>query len=226
MKFLSAHHLETDGQTKNANKVMKNYLRAYVSHTQNDWVDHLPMAEFLANNHIIELTKMTSFIADNGFYSWTNVESPQAYQQEASQKAELLAADRIVANQEETVPYLQDQLTWSQQEQAHWANQNCQRHPEYKVGDMVYVDTRHFANEQDSKLLSIKNAGPWKIVCNIGNKAYGLDIPQQIKDSGLTPVFHLWKLHLALSNPVSGQILEPGPLILVSSSDGSKAHKE
>ena len=103
------------------------------------------MAEFLANNHINESTEMTLFFAENDFHPRTGVEPPQAYQQGASQKAELLAADRIVANQKETVSYLQDQLTWSQQEQAHWANQNRQPHPEYKVGDMVYVDARHFA---------------------------------------------------------------------------------
>ena len=167
---------------------MKNYLRAYVSHTQNDWVDHLPMVEFLANNHVNESTGMTLFFADNGFHPCTGVEPPQAY--ERGRRAELLAADRIVANQEETVSYLQDQLTWSQQEQAHWANRNHQPHPELNVGDMVYVDARHFASEQDSKSLSMKNAGPWKIICNINNKAYELDILRQMKDAGLTPIFH------------------------------------
>ena len=56
LKFSSAQHLKTDGQTENANKVMKNNLRAYVSHTQDDWVDHLPMAEFLANSHVNKST--------------------------------------------------------------------------------------------------------------------------------------------------------------------------
>ena len=101
-----------------------------------------------------------------------------------------MVADKIVAKQEETLSYLQDQLTWSQQKQAHLANQNRQPHPEYKVGDMVYVDARHFASERDSKSLSMKYAGPWKIVHNINNKAYKLDIPQQMKDARLTPIFH------------------------------------
>ena len=61
IKFSSAQHPETDGQTENANKLMKNYLRAYVSYTQNDWVDHLLMAKFSANNHINESTGMTPF---------------------------------------------------------------------------------------------------------------------------------------------------------------------
>ena len=111
VKFSSAHHPETDGQTENANKVMKNYLRAYVSYLQDDWIDHLPIAEFAANNHVNESTRMTPFFADNGFHPRTGVEPPQAYT--GSRKAELLAADRIVANQEETLSHLQDQLTWA-----------------------------------------------------------------------------------------------------------------
>ena len=210
IKFSSAQHPETDEQTENANKVMKNYLRAYISHTQDDWVDHLPMADFSANNHANESTGITPFFADNGFHLRTGVEPLQAYQQGTSRKAKLLTADRIVKQEEETRSFLQDQLTWSQQEQAHWADQNRQPHPEYKVGDMVYVDAKYFAG-QESKSLSMKNAGPWKVIWNIGNKAYELDIPQQMKDAGLTPIFHPWKLHLAPSNPFPGQILELRP---------------
>ena len=120
-------------------------------------MDHLPIAEFLANNHVNESTGMTPFFANNGFHPRTGVEPPKAY--EGGRRAELLAADKIVANQEEMVQFLRDQLVWAQEEQAHWANQNRQPHPEYKVGDMVYVDARHFA-EQESKSLSMKNAGP------------------------------------------------------------------
>ena len=90
---------------------------------------------------------------------------------------------------------------------------------------MVYVDARHFAG-RDSKSLSVKNAGTWKIICNIANRAYELEIPQQMKDVGLTPVFHPWKLHLAPSNPFPGQVLETGPSVLVSSSNGSEAYEE
>ena len=158
IKFSSAQRPETNGETKNANKVIKNYLKAHISHTQDDWVDHLPMAEFLANNHVNKSTKMTPFFADNGFHLCTGVEPFQVYTE--NQKTELLAVDKMVANHKETLSYLQDQLTWAQEEQTHWANQNCQPHPEYKVKDMVYVDARHFASEEDSKLLSMKNVGP------------------------------------------------------------------
>ena len=47
-----------------------------------------------------------------------------------------------------------------------------------------------------------------------------------MRDAGLTPVFHLWKLHLAPSNPFPGQIIDPGLPVIVSSSNGDKVHEE
>ena len=113
IKFSLAQHLETNGQTKNANKVIKNYLQVYISHAQDDWVDHLPMAEFLANNHINESTEMTPFFADNGFHPCTSFEPPGTYGSSVDRKAKLLSADRIVATQEKMLSFLQDQLVWS-----------------------------------------------------------------------------------------------------------------
>ena len=46
----SAFHPETNGQTEIVNAAMNKYLRAYVSFTQDDWVDWLPLAEFATNN--------------------------------------------------------------------------------------------------------------------------------------------------------------------------------
>jgi transposase InsO family protein len=48
----TAYHLETDGQTKNANSFLEQYLRQYVSFVQDDWDEWLPLAEFAARNII------------------------------------------------------------------------------------------------------------------------------------------------------------------------------
>ena len=97
---------------------MKNYLRAYISHLQDNWVDHLLMAEFAANNHVNASTEITPFFADNGFHLCTGIEPPKA-SPENNWRAELLAADKIVKNQQEMASFLQNQLTWAQQEQAY-----------------------------------------------------------------------------------------------------------
>lgn len=86
------------------------------------------------------------------------------------------------------------------------------------------MDTRHFASAQDSKLLSMKNAEPWQIVRNIDNKAYKLEIFQQMKDASLTLIFHPQKLHLAPGNAFPGQILKLRPFIIVNT--GGKTHNK
>ena len=86
---------------------MKNYLCVYISHLQDNWVDHLLMAKFAANNHVNASTGIILFLADNGFYSCTRVEPPQANQKN-SWRAELLTADKIIKNQEEMASFLQD----------------------------------------------------------------------------------------------------------------------
>ena len=97
IKFSLAYHPETDGQTESANRVMKNYLRAYIAYTQDNWVDYLSIAEFAASNHINASTGMTLFFANHGFHPRTGIEPPKTFKGESEQKAELLAADKIVA---------------------------------------------------------------------------------------------------------------------------------
>ena len=79
IKFLSAHHPETDDQTESANRVMKNYLYTYIVYTQDDWVDHLLITKFATSNHINASTDMILFFADHGFNLCTGIESPKTY---------------------------------------------------------------------------------------------------------------------------------------------------
>ena len=45
----TAYHPQTDGQTERVNQEVKQYLRIYVNHHQDDWADWLPIAEFSLN---------------------------------------------------------------------------------------------------------------------------------------------------------------------------------
>ena len=107
----SAHHPETDGQTENANKVMKNYLRAYVRHAQDDWVDYLPDAEFAVNNHTNASTGMSPFFADHGYHPHSGSEPPQPFDSNVTGRAELMSADKRTARQEAMIKWLIENLT-------------------------------------------------------------------------------------------------------------------
>lgn len=74
---------------------------------QNDWIDHLPMAKFAANNHINASTRLSLFFANNGFYLCMGVKIPQIYEK-TNWRAELLKTDQIVINQKAIATFLQN----------------------------------------------------------------------------------------------------------------------
>ena len=76
---------------------------------QEDWVDHLSMVKFAANNHINTSMRLTLFFADNGFHLCTDIE-PLQTSHGTIQKAKLLTADKIIKNQELMASFLQNQL--------------------------------------------------------------------------------------------------------------------
>ena len=80
IKFSSAHYPETDSQTNSANRVMKNYLHAYINHTQDNWVDNLPIVEFAASNYVNTSTGVTPFFANYDFHPRTGIEPSGTYE--------------------------------------------------------------------------------------------------------------------------------------------------
>jgi len=61
-------HPQTDGQTEWLNQTIEDYLPAFVSKKQDDWLCLLPMAEFAHNNSTITGKGMSSFYANYGFH--------------------------------------------------------------------------------------------------------------------------------------------------------------
>ena len=67
VRLSNAWHPKTDGQSKQLNRVIQQYLRAYVNYLQDDWPDWLPLAEFTGNNTKSENTKVSPFFANKEF---------------------------------------------------------------------------------------------------------------------------------------------------------------
>ena len=56
-----AYHPETDRQIERTNQELKQYLRMYVNHRQNNWLEWLVTVEFAFNNKVYTATKMLPF---------------------------------------------------------------------------------------------------------------------------------------------------------------------
>jgi transposase InsO family protein len=63
LKFSSAYHPQTDGQTERTNQILKDMLRACVLQDQSGWDKRLPYAEFSYNNNYQASLKMSPFQA-------------------------------------------------------------------------------------------------------------------------------------------------------------------
>jgi hypothetical protein len=61
LKMSTSFRPQTDGQTKKVNLVIQQFLKNYVAANQQDWVDHLELAEFCYNNSGHSATGSTPF---------------------------------------------------------------------------------------------------------------------------------------------------------------------
>ena len=57
---------QTDGQMKQINQELEQYLRFFVDHRQKDWPEWLASAEFAVNNKVHTATKVLPFMANYG----------------------------------------------------------------------------------------------------------------------------------------------------------------
>ena len=61
LKFSTANHPQTDGQTERINAVLKDYLRHYVTVSQKNWLDLLDSEQFAYNLHKSSSTGISPF---------------------------------------------------------------------------------------------------------------------------------------------------------------------
>ena len=66
LRFSTAFHPETDGQSEVTIRVLENFLRPYVEHRPSTWTAQLPLAEFAANNAVNVSTGYTPFYLNSG----------------------------------------------------------------------------------------------------------------------------------------------------------------
>ena len=62
-RLSTAYHPQSQGQVENLNGWLETYLRMFIGHRQDDWVDHLHTAQFAWNNHYHNSIGTTPFFA-------------------------------------------------------------------------------------------------------------------------------------------------------------------
>jgi hypothetical protein len=205
-KFSSAFHPQTDGQTENANAYLKQYLRAYVNYQQDNWALFLPMAEFEANSTVSATTGYSPFFATKGYQPRSGIEPAKPVTGTTPAKCEQLRADQLADKLHKLRDELRNSMRWAQAKQAEYANDNRLPAPQFKVNDLVLLDTRNIRTTRPNQSLDHKNRGPFRIARVIDHMAYELELPPSM--GRIHNVFHPWLLHLYENSPLPGQTLD------------------
>jgi hypothetical protein len=77
-RLSTSFHPQTDGQTKRQNQTMEQYLRAFATYEQDNWLDLSPLAELPTYNNSVHVTTgLTPFFANHGYYPEMHIKLPK-----------------------------------------------------------------------------------------------------------------------------------------------------
>jgi transposase InsO family protein len=182
----TSYHPQTNGLTERTNQTLESYLRAFCSYQQDDWYNHLPLAEFSFNNTLNASTQRTPFFANYGFHPrWTLRVADESIVPAAEYEAESL--DRLWEE-------LCAELRHAQEVYARYYDEHAMQQPNFQPGDLVWLLRRNLKTTRPSEKLDHRRLGPFRIIEAVGERAFRLELPE----------------HLSLLHPVFGvSLLEP-----------------
>lgn len=200
LKFSTAYHPQTDGQTEIVNKTLETYLRCFVGGHPRSWTKWLPWAEYSYNTSPHLSTKYTPFKIVYGR------DPPSLVRPDRSQTA-VNSLEEILLERDAILDDLHFYLLRAQQKMKSTADRK-RRDEHFEVGEKVFLRLQPYrqsslARRQCEKLAA-KFYGPFEIIAKVGPVAYKLHLPQGCR---LHPVIHVSQLKRAVGNlPTSPEI--------------------
>ncbi len=199
----TAFHPQTDGQTERINQTLEHFIRNYCNYQQDNWSNLLSMAEFSYNNSRHSATGVSPFFALYGYNPRFEVQGPFA-------NTESTSGTSMANTWQSHWKFIQEQQIEAQKSTAYYYNRHRSSPPDYKVGDMVWVDAKNIKTVRPSKKLDMKRIGPLKIVEKISSHAYRLKLPKGLY---VHDVFSVELLEEFRHNDIAYRPTPPGPIV-------------
>jgi len=133
-KLLTAYYSQTYGQTERINQELEQYLRVFMDHRQEQWLDWLETVEFMYNNKIHVVTKVSPFKA--------NYSQDPRMGFEGRKKRKYKVAEKFVERMKKIQEEAKAVLGKAQKEIKKFANRKWREGEEYKVGDLVLLSMK------------------------------------------------------------------------------------
>jgi len=175
-KLSTAFHPQTDGQTERVNQELKQYLRMFIDHRQEQWPEWLGTAEFAYNNKVYSSTQTSPFKANYG-------QDPRMGF-EGRKKGKYMGAEKFVEKMKEIQEEAKAVLKKAQEDMRKYTDRKRSDIDEYKVGDLVMLSTKDLKYQmvgRRTEKLTERFVGPYKIKEIISSNAVKLELPSTVR---------------------------------------------
>ncbi|CAH9076112.1 unnamed protein product [Cuscuta epithymum] len=200
LKYSTAFHPQTDGQTERVNRVLEDMLRACAIDFQGSWVKYLSLAEFAYNNSYQATIGKAPYEALYG----RRCRSPITWFESGEKRVmeeQLEGRTEIIEETSEAIKTIRQRIEAAQCRQKSYAD--TKRRPlEFQEGDRVFVKVTPMKGVMrfgKRGKLSPRFVGPYEITKKVGKVAYELALPEEM--AGIHNVFHISMLKRYFESP-------------------------
>ena len=195
-KMSTSYHPETDGQTERTNQTVEQYLRCYVNYQQDNWVELLPLAQMAFNNSAGP-AGVSPFYANYGYHPRMDRDPKEgrSIAEEAKISAEKMTRLHKI---------LKKELDRISKKTTITANKKRSEGPDFKEGEMVYINMKNIKTQRPSKKLDHTKIGPYRILRKLGPVTFELQIPEGMN---IHSIFHKNLLEPAPPDAKPGPVL-------------------
>jgi hypothetical protein len=191
LRFTTAYHPQSDGQTERVNQCLETYLRCFVQACPTKWKKWLSLAEYWYNTSYHTSLKLTPFEVLYGY-------PPRHLGVDFRTACEVPSLQSWLDERKMVIQLVQQQLIRAQLRQKAQADKNRTERT-FQLGDWVYLKLQPYVQaslvRRANHKLAFKFFGPYLVIEKVGSVAYKLRLPESCH---IHPVFHVSLLKKAL----------------------------
>ncbi|KAK3518249.1 hypothetical protein QTP70_034616 [Hemibagrus guttatus] len=199
----SGFHPESNGQTERLNQDLETTLRCMAANNPSSWSSFVMWAAYAHNTLRSSATGMSPFECQFGY-------TPSLFPEQEVETA-VPSAQQFVKRCRQTWKRARLKLLKTSQQYQHQANRRRRSAPTLRPGQRVWLSTKNIPLRTESRKLSQRFIGPFKISRKVNPVTYHLYLPKSLK---INPTFHVSLLKPVLSSPFLAKGNPPSPRII------------